>query len=549
MVCSETANNKYNLLARPAFHLVVLTFFASLLFIYNLGGWDLWNPDEPRYALVARGMVEDGNWILPRLNNRIYPDKPPVFFWLIALASVVSGAVSSFTARFPSALAGVLGILFTYLIGRRLKSPRAGFISALVLATTVEYFWLSRRANIDMTLTFFIITAFFFFYKGYQENASRLYYLFYFFIGLAALTKGPVGFILPLLTIIIYSAVKKDRHGVKAILFHPGIILFFALILAWLIPSAIVGGKEYLDEIIFKQIFGRVYESWSHKEPFYFYLMSFPPLVIPWILFLPGAFIYGFSSVRQAGKEDVLLPIVWFITVFVFFSLCSGKRALYLLPLIPAFALMVGLLWDRFLDRDGEAAVSGLIRVPCYLMLGALMAACVFLPWFSTMFKNMPPIASHHYGPALIAGVCAVAGLILFIKKKTALTLVLFMAIMGGGFFYSVRYVFPGLNQFNSAKPFSLTIKSLVKEDDLLASVCQKNDAFLFYSGVKEIIELESPAAMAALFLNSPRRVFCLMHKKDFDRIASVLPFRIYPWAEGSVEEREFIMVSNQERS
>jgi hypothetical protein len=120
---------------------------------------------------------------------------------------------------------------------------------------------------------------------------------------------------------------------------------------------------------------------------------------------------------------------------------------------------------------------------------------------------------------------------------------------MGGGFFYSVRYVFPGLNQFNSAKPFSLTIKSLVKEDDLLASVCQKNDAFLFYSGVKEIIELESPAAMAALFLNSPRRVFCLMHKKDFDRIASVLPFRIYPWAEGSVEEREFIMVSNQERS
>ncbi len=549
MVCSETANNKYNLLARPAFHLVVLTFFASLLFIYNLGGWDLWNPDEPRYALVARGMVEDGNWILPRLNNRIYPDKPPVFFWLIALASVVSGAVSSFTARFPSALAGVLGILFTYLIGRRLKSPRAGFISALVLATTVEYFWLSRRANIDMTLTFFIITAFFFFYKGYQENASRLYYLFYFFIGLAALTKGPVGFILPLLTIIIYSAVKKDRHGVKAILFHPGIILFFALIFAWLIPSAIVGGKEYLDEIIFKQIFGRVYESWSHKEPFYFYFMSFPPLVIPWILFLPGAFIYGFSSARQAGKEDVLLPIVWFITVFVFFSLCSGKRALYLLPLIPAFALMVGLLWDRFLDRDGEAAVSGLIRVPCYLMLGALMAACVFLPWFSTMFKNMPPIASHHYGPALIAGVCAVAGLILFIKKKTALTLVLFMAIMGGGFFYSVRYVFPGLNQFNSAKPFSLTIKSLVKEDDLLASVCQKNDAFLFYSGVKEIIELESPAAMAALFLNSPRRVFCLMHKKDFDRIASVLPFRIYPWAEGSVEEREFIMVSNQERS
>jgi hypothetical protein len=548
-VCPETANNKYNILTRPAFHLLILALLASLLFFYNLGGWDLWNPDEPRYAQIAHEMAEDGNWILPRHNNRIYADKPPVFFWLIALSYAVSNDVNSFAARFPSALAGVLGVLLTYLIGRRLKSPRAGFISALVLATTVEYFWLGRRVNLDMTLTCFILGALFFFYKGYQDKAPRLYYLSYLFIGLATLTKGPVGFILPLLTIIIYGAVKKNRQGVKAIITHPGTILFFALIFAWLIPSAMVGGKEYLDEIIFKQIFGRVYESWSHKEPFYYYFLNFPALVIPWTLFLPSAFIYGFSRTRRSQKEDVLLPMLWFITVFVFFTLCSGKRPLYLLPLIPAFALMVGLLWDRFFDEDGEAFVAGLVRVPCYLMLGALLAACIAMPWFSTAFKGMPPIALNYYVPALVAGVCAIAALVMFIKKKTALTLVMFIAIIAGGFIYSAQYVFPALNEFNSAKPFSLKIKSLLQESDLLASFCQKNDAFIFYSGVREIKELETPSAMATLFMKSPQRVFCLMYKKDFDRIASVLPFRIYPWAEGRVEDREFIIVSNHERS
>ena len=85
---------------------LVLFGFCFVLFFVNLGQWDLWNPDEPRYAQVAREMTEGGNWILPRLNKRIYPDKPPVFFWLIALSYAVSGEVSPFSARFPSALAG-----------------------------------------------------------------------------------------------------------------------------------------------------------------------------------------------------------------------------------------------------------------------------------------------------------------------------------------------------------------------------------------------------------------------------------------------------------
>lgn len=538
----------HTILSRPAVHLLILALLASLLFFYNLGGWDLWEPDEPRYAQVAREMAEDGNWILPRLNNRIYPDKPPVFFWLIAISYAIFGEVSSLSARFPSALAGVLGIILTYCMGRALKSARAGFISSLVLATTVEFFWLARRANIDLTLTLFISAALFFYYKGYRDVSPRFYYLYYLFIALATLTKGPVGFILPLLTVIAHLAAMKDFKAIKKVFSHPGLLLFFIIIFSWLIPSAMAGGRKYVDEIIFNQMLGRVYDSWSHKEPLYYYFLSFPPLLLPWIFFLPGAFIYGFSRKRQAPGEDAFFPAVWFITVFAFFSLCSGKRTLYLLPLLPAFALMVGLMWDRFFDDDGEKAVPGLVRIPVYLLLCSLIVACIALPWYSALFKSEHRVFNY-YPPALILAASSIAALIIFVKKKAALTLAMLMTIMAAGFLYTAAFVFPALNESNSAKAFSLKIKALVKNDDLLVSFCKDNASFIYYSGIREIKELETPFDLTAVMMNSPQRVFCLIYKNDFDKIVPVVPFRMFRWYEGKADDHEMLLISNHERS
>ena len=112
----DKKHSLYYLLTLPSFQIVVLLSISFIIFFVNLDGWDLWNPDEPRYAQVAKEMMESGNWILPHLNSRVYPDKPPVFFWLIALSSKIKGEVNSFSARFPSALAAVLGILITYLL-------------------------------------------------------------------------------------------------------------------------------------------------------------------------------------------------------------------------------------------------------------------------------------------------------------------------------------------------------------------------------------------------------------------------------------------------
>ena len=151
----------------------VLLGFCFFLYFLNLGQWDLWNPDEPRYAQVAREMVNGGDWILMHFNGKIYEDKPPLFFWLIALSSYLWQGFSSFSVRFPAALFGTFTVLLTFLLGKNLYSTRIGFFSGLILATSLEFAYLSTRANLDTTLTFFTTASLLCFFEWYQYQQGR----------------------------------------------------------------------------------------------------------------------------------------------------------------------------------------------------------------------------------------------------------------------------------------------------------------------------------------------------------------------------------------
>lgn len=175
-----------------------------VIYFVNLGQWDLWNPDEPRYAQVSREMVNGGDWILMHRNGAIYTDKPPLFFWIIALSSFLWQGLTPFSVRFPSALFGTLTVLLTFFIGKRLYSSRTGFLSGLILATSVQFAYLSIRGNIDTTLTFFTTASILCFLQWYQRrqegeaSSERMrglsFYGYYVGMALATLAKGPVGF-------------------------------------------------------------------------------------------------------------------------------------------------------------------------------------------------------------------------------------------------------------------------------------------------------------------------------------------------------------------
>lgn len=246
--------------------ILLLLLISGSIFLLNLDGWDLWNPDEPRYAQVAREMRDTGEWVLPHLNSEVYPDKPPLFFWLIAFFSFLTGGVTEVSARLPSALASVGCILLTYFMGKRLFDARAGLLAGIILMTNSEFFWRGRRANIDMTLTLLVMLAITFFYLGLQEEKrSRWFYLVpYLFMGLGVLTKGPVGFLLPLLSIITYLGAAKNLKHLKKIEMSWGMLFFVGIVLAWVIPACIKGGEAYTREILLQQNVERFADAWNH---------------------------------------------------------------------------------------------------------------------------------------------------------------------------------------------------------------------------------------------------------------------------------------------
>jgi 4-amino-4-deoxy-L-arabinose transferase-like glycosyltransferase len=547
---------------------VILIVFCCLFYLPNLGRWDLWNPDEPRYAQVAREMVEGGDWILIHFNGKPYGHKPPFFFWLIGLSSYLWQGFTSFSARFPSAFFGTLAVVITSFFGRSLFSLRAGFLSGLILATSLDFAFLSTRANIDATLTFFTTGALFCFSRwcrqdsryplplpggpahgthassareeppsagagrsmegpergGTGENgndpagpSTRWLYGFYIAMALATLTKGPVGFILPLLVSLIYLALQRDWKRMRAMRLLPGMLLMIAIVLVWYLPAVLKGGEAYRDETLFKHTVDAYVRGWTHVRPIYYYLYNFPVDFLPWILFLPAAIVYGRSGEGGKRREEVLFLLTWSIVIFVFFSLSKAKRSLYLLPLLPAVSLLVGKLWDDAISSSMGRFRMAWIHLPLYAWMGLTFIGGAAIPWVvSAKFPSYLP-----YGLPL-AFLFAGGSLVMFVllrSKNYCAIFFLLIGIMAGGFFYTWRVVFPLINPYKSARFICQEVTSRIRPGEKMCLYGGIGSGpYNFYTGIVPILELDRQTPLIAL-LRSSERVFCLLKFRDFTQL------------------------------
>ena len=504
--------------------IIILLVFCFILYFLNLGRWDLWNPDEPRYAQVAREMVNGGDWILMHHNGKIYSDKPPLFFWLIGLSSFLWRGFTSFSVRFPPALFGTLTVILTFLLGKNLYSPRAGFLSGLVIATSLEFAYLSTRANIDSTLTFFTTASLLCFiqwakYRNEGEEKQRQLerlslYGFYISMALATLAKGPVGFILPLLVGLIYLLVQQDWKGIREMKLLPGMLLMMAIVLSWYLPAVWKGGQDFLNDTLFKHTIDRYLKGWSHVKPIYYYFINFPVNFLPWIFFLPAAMGYGYSKEGIEKRKDFLFLLIWFVVIFLFFTLSKGKRELYLLPLFPAASIMVGKLWDDFISGSMEPFWRQWIFFPLYGLMGLTLIAGAAIPWVVSMtFPSYLPYS-------LPVAFLMVGGSLLLIAlhrfKNHAAILFLLVGIMAGGFFYTLRVVFPLVNPYKSARLISQEVTLRIQPGQKLGLYGGfGTEPYNFYTEIVPILELEREEDFLN-FLRSPERVFCLLKFRDF---------------------------------
>lgn len=349
----------------------------------GLGWRDPWPADEPRFALIARDMVASGEWLFPRVGGDWYQDKPPLFFWTIALCYAITGSLRV-SFLLPSLLAALGTLALIYDLGRRLWDRQTGFAAAFALLFTVQFSLQAHLAQIDALLCFWTTLSIYGLCRHLLLGEGwRWYALGGFAAGLGVITKG-VGF-LPFLILIPFAFARWKRWRLPRIE-GPGWywaiapVAFLLAIALWLVPMlvAVALGDDpqlaaYRDEILFQQTVKRYATAWHHNKPFYYYLTVMLTLWLPLVLLLP----WLFGRWRERWRERdarVLLLLGWTVLVLLFFSASPGKRGVYIFPALPALALAAG-PWLRGLAqrRDVQRTIFGLglvLTVLCALAFG-----------------------------------------------------------------------------------------------------------------------------------------------------------------------------------
>jgi 4-amino-4-deoxy-L-arabinose transferase-like glycosyltransferase len=334
----------------PWVDLLWLFALALLLIATGIGLRDAWPPDEPRFALVARDMVASGDWMLPRVGGQAYADKPPLFFWLIALALQATGSMR------VALLAAFGCVALVYDLGRRLWNREAGLAGALALLFTVQFVWQARQAQIDAMLCFWTTLSLYGLLRHLLLGPSWHWYMVgWAAAGFGVITKG-VGF-LPLLVLVPFALLRNPRWQPRMApapaggggqgwgLWLQGPLAFLAALSFWLVPMLIMAIDSpalaaYRDEILFDQTINRYGNAWHHRQPFWYFLVDvIPGFWLPLTLLVPWLFAHWRDALRSFDLRTALLAS-WIVLVVLFFSLSTGKRGVYVLPAVPAFALL-----------------------------------------------------------------------------------------------------------------------------------------------------------------------------------------------------------------
>jgi len=445
------------------FRLVML--LAAVLAGWGLWGYDLWAPDEPYFGEGAREMVVDGHWAVPHVNGQVTTDKPPLFFWLIALFSLPFGSVTSMSARLPSVLASLGTLWLTMRLGRRWAGDRAGSLAGLVLTTTYLFWDKSRTAQIDALLCFLVLVALSAFeaFRAGDARGQRAGLLFWFAGSLAVLAKGPVGILLPLGIALATLAFDRDLSAWKRFAPWIGPLVFVTLIGGWIALATVGGAGEYSVWGAFeKHVLSRAVHGMHHKQPPWYYLTVLPVQLLPWSALVPGALLLAWR--RRAEPVD-RFALTHALFVCVFFSIWTEKRDLYVLPAYPAFALCVSRLLIA-VGPAGEVDARGAGRRAATVPI-AITSALMILLGCALPFIGRRAQVDLTTGTAALAVVLVVGGaaaLILsrresIVRPATALAL-----SMAAAYLATATWIFPALDPMKSARELGVLLRAVAAE-------------------------------------------------------------------------------------
>ena len=549
--------------ARPA----LLLALCALLFLLGLGTLGLTDRDEGSNAEAAREMVESGDWVTPTLNGVPRFAKPVFTYWLISGAYLAFG-VSEFTARLPSALFGIALVLMQYAFATHLLGPAAGFRAALMLLLNFEVLAIGRMVLTDMVMMFFTTLSIFSFFLAMwgDGKAKRWYWGFYIGMGLATLTKGPVGILVPLLAVLPYLwLTRRWRDALRECRPLGGALAFLAVAAPWYTAMFMLHGSGYADSARGDTITRFFSIIGGHGGTVLFY---FPILLLgffPWSGFLPAALVQalqGSRSIQTGGgpadappaptsaknpqRELQILCAVWILAVFVFFTLSATRLPHYIAPLFPAAALLVAASWDRLLsDAGGRWG-----RFSLWLTLGiggCLGLAFIGLDWAYDRFNAQIVLefpAAAQIGPGwaptaigfLILGGMGLFGYAALTGERAVMSFGVAGALLAIAVMLIVTVALPRFNRYFIAPSQELAaVAGLnLEATDTLVAYGRPKPSLLFYArrrcaAAKPCIEVVTQGQEEKLrpLLERPGQIMILTQARLRDRLPA--PASAYP--------------------
>lgn len=373
----------------PTIQLLALIGLASVIFFFHLGSYGLWEPDEARYAEIAREMLASRNFIVPHLNYVPYIEKPPLLYWLEAMWMALLG-VNEFAARLTPALAALAGVAATWVFVRRTMGQGRALLAGAVLATSMLYAEMAQVLTTDMLLTATITVALFATFLHWREG-GRWCWLAYVAIALGTLTKGPIAGAIPVLAVGIFLWWEGELRGAFR-RFHViwGGVIVLVIAGPWF-AAIMVKLPSFFDFFFVGEYLRRFFQnSYSHHHPFYFYVPVVLGGLMPWTLIAP------FIAWRRLGRTPAgRFCIISAAVVLGLFSAASAKLIPYILPAFPVIAVLLadGIITRAFGSSSAEGRVDRPAAAPrsfviTGLTISLLGAGAVAVAAMTPIFKN-----------------------------------------------------------------------------------------------------------------------------------------------------------------
>ncbi|MGB6975988.1 MAG: glycosyltransferase family 39 protein [Gammaproteobacteria bacterium] len=372
-------------------HYLLLFILVFIAFYYGMGSYPLENMNEGLYGEIPREMLAMGSYIVPHLNYLPYLEKPPLLYWLITLSYSIFG-ISAFSARLIPAISATAICLGLFLFAKSLNRVKAGWLAAMILASSIGFILIVRVLIFDMLLTACFTLSLLFFYLWY-EKTSRVYLrLFYLFCGLAFMVKGLLALVLiPAITGIFVLTEENRWPKLLAMVDWIGILLLLITIIPW-IALVIWQQPHFFSDFFFNEqvarFFNRRFPMDYHTGPIYFYLPWLFLYLFPWSIFFPILFRKNTSTLLQPLRKFLWL---WFSLPLIFFSLSQAKGDYYMVLGVPPLALLMGIKFDEYFRLNKTkilAIVLTLLLIITMILLGSF-ALSPFVPTLQQLLQHL----------------------------------------------------------------------------------------------------------------------------------------------------------------